>query len=433
MMGMVRKADCTDSFLWTREKSGNVADGSGDMDGLLAPERTAEALSISAKGISDMQPDENTMVVRQIFFNRKLETLASEDCPDGMCKSYMYYVQKNRIAEEATWAEDMEEYDPFLELLILSERPEPGEPDLLPNFSYMVSFISRDELDKKQWREIRDKVQEHLRGFELEKASTKRKLFSLTGKDVLASAPKIALEILILSDRQVFDEPDSLLNVSSDEPNLLLNLSFMVSFVSSCELNIGQWRQIRDAVQKYLDDFELEYFMMEKRLFYPEDKDLRESGLKATETEGRLKAALELKSLYEDLLRRIRKNHKSRGFLKKLAAEYGMSPEEARSIFSPHPVIKRNQPAQLAKELLLKTKLAKINFISSVGLLEHEILHRKPRLFFDGYIKARKLKRPLVYTTKSAVFEQDSAVKTYNTQELRLKKLTVERVWHGQI
>jgi|GEM_PF-6964894 len=402
-----------------------------------------------------MQPDENTKVVRQIILNRKLEALASEDCPDGMCKSYMYYVQRNKIAEEATWAEDMEEYDPFLELLILSERPEPGEPDSPPNFSFMVSFISSDQLDKKQWRQIRDKVQEHIGKFERERAYAKRRLFSPPVRDTLESSSKPALEILILSDRQALDELVDMLNLSGDDPDplpglssegtdpsldlpskkryFLLNLSFMVSFISSYELNIRQWREIRDKVQKYLDDFEHEYFMMEGRLFYPEEKDLRESGLKAEEIGKRLKDALELKRLYKELLSQIRKNHKSKGFLETLAAEYGMPPEEARSIFSLHSAIKRNRPAQLAKELLLKTKLAKTNFIFSVGMLEHEILHQQPRSFFDGYIKGRKLKRRHVYTTKSGPFKQDNNAMSYNIQGLRLKKLTVEKVWKGHI
>lgn len=406
-----------------------------------------------------MQPDENTKVVRQIILNRKLEALASEDCPDGMCKSYMYYVQRNKIAEEATWAEDIQEFDPFLEILILSERSESGEPDLLPNFSFMVSFISSDQLDKSQWRLIRDKVKEHLGKFERERAYAKRKLFSLTGKDALASAPKIALEILILSDRQALDELVDMLNLSGDDPDplpglssdetdpsldlpskkryFLLNLSFMVSFISSYELNIEQWRKIRNVVHKYLEDFELKYFTMEGRLFYPEDKDLSEAGQKTAKTGAKLRVALELYDEYIKLKKEIRENRKSEIYLKGLSTQYSVSMKEIRAILSPHPAglpySKRTRPAELAKELILRTQLAKDCSIKELQILESEVLHRRPNSFLRKRKRQTTLKRPIVYVIHSEPAQLDNDAMSYNIQGLRLTKLTVEKVWKGHI
>jgi hypothetical protein len=426
-----------------------------------------------------MQVNEHMKVERQIILNPKLAVLVSEDPPDGYCKGYMYYVEKNKLAEktiwrrrseaewkakwEEEWKAEREEFDPFLEILILSGLSGSDEPDRQPDFSFMVSFVSSDELDPKQWREVRDIVQKHLREFEREKFNTKGKLFFQTVKDSPVSERKTDMEILILSDRPAldepdpllgfsFDEPDPLLDISSDKPGLPLNLSFMVSFVSSFELDIKQWREIRNVVQKYLRDFEQEqsdtyfkgldpttrdseerYFQVYVKLFYPTNKDLCDPGMKSYEIEARLKAALELKQLYEHLRDEIRENHKKAGYLEELATRFGMSINEVNSILYPHSHSKRSRPAELAKELLLKLRLTSTNFIRKVNMLEYEILHRDPRKFFDGYKKGTKLKRPLVYLAKSDPIQPDIAAKNYNTQGLRLKKLTVEKVWQGHV
>jgi hypothetical protein len=392
-----------------------------------------------------MQLNDEMKVERQMFLDSELRVIVSEDPPDGYCKSYMYYVEKNKLAEKATYGKNgnIEEFDPFVEILILSHGPISAEPDRASGFSFMVSLVSSDEINKKKWRQIRDVVRKHLSDFEQEKFNTGGKPFLPKMKDPREPRPKTDLEILILSDRPAvdesdpllgfsFDEPDPLPDISSDEPGLPLNLSFMVSFVSSFELDIKQWREIHDVVQKHLRDFELEQLMLDGRLFFPRDDDLRRLERKTGDIGNRLMAAREMVKLYWDLLPQIRKNHKVRSFLERLAAEYEMPIKEARSIIYPTYGGKA-RPAELAKELVVRTKYADRARIYDARAFENEILYQEYHKIFPDRKRGAALKRPLVFAAKSASIQPDAAAKNYNTQALRLKRLTVEKVWQGHV
>jgi len=107
-------------------------------------------------------------VERHLFFNSSLQELVCEDPDDKGYADYSYYLQKNIPSEQIT-QENAEQFVPFLEVVILS--------DPLGICSFMVSFLSLDELDKKRWRRIRATIQEALDKFELDKTGSKGHLF----------------------------------------------------------------------------------------------------------------------------------------------------------------------------------------------------------------------------------------------------------------
>jgi hypothetical protein len=116
--------------------------------------------------LSDMRLHPGLKVERHIYFNSNFDELVREDPEDKGYADYSYYFQRNKLGEKVT-EENAEQFAPFLELLILS--------DPLGYCSFMVSFLSEDELDKNRWQRIQLVVQKYLEEFELEKAGPKRK------------------------------------------------------------------------------------------------------------------------------------------------------------------------------------------------------------------------------------------------------------------
>jgi hypothetical protein len=247
-----------------------------------------------------MQLPPETRVERHIYLNSKLEVMLREDPLDKNYHSYLYYVQKNNIAEGTSW-EEAKGHVPFLEVVILS--------DPANNFSFMVSFVSGDELDK------------------------------------------------------------------------------------------GQWRGVRDAVEKHLRDFEQEKLGTRGLLFYPEEKDRLESAKKGEDNKARLEAAEKLKTLYKELLAQIRKSHKEQGFLTKLALDHGIPLKEVKSILNGG-TGGNPQPAELAKALIVNTELARGIRVYDTKTLETEVLYRDHISYFHKQKRTTELKRPFISTDK---------------------------------
>ena len=108
------------------------------------------------------------MVERQVFLNSKLDTILEIDPPDKKYKGFLTCLDSNADGSKVTW-ENVEDYTPFLELLILR--------DLLGSYSYRLIVSCHEELDKTNWRRLRDRTNKILEDFEYQKTETKGRLF----------------------------------------------------------------------------------------------------------------------------------------------------------------------------------------------------------------------------------------------------------------
>ena len=115
-----------------------------------------------------MTIDLEKMVERQVFLNSKFHTILEVDPPGKNYLGFLSCLHRNIQGNKVTW-EDIEDYTPFLEVLILR--------DISGLFSYKVILTCYDELDKANWRRLRDRVTEILEDFEFQKVGTKGLMF----------------------------------------------------------------------------------------------------------------------------------------------------------------------------------------------------------------------------------------------------------------
>jgi hypothetical protein len=107
-------------------------------------------------------------VERQVFLNSKLNVIFSADPLDKRAVNFLDHLLKHVDDRTVTW-EHSEDLVPYLAVSIFT-----GPSGY---FSHAVSLDSYDKLSKKQWRELRNRVDQILDDFEFEKFGSRGFLF----------------------------------------------------------------------------------------------------------------------------------------------------------------------------------------------------------------------------------------------------------------
>ena len=151
--------------------------------------------------------------------------------------------------------------------------------------------------------------------------------------------------------------------------------SYTVSLDSYDKLNKKQWRDLRNCVDKILEDFEFEKFGSRKFLFYPETKDAEEIDKASENNAIQLAAARKLKENHKILQTKI-KEMLDRGDKPSQMAEHFKLTEQEVRYYLHNAVTGRPTPAELAKIILLNTREAKESGLGQKSQLEDEVLNR---------------------------------------------------------
>lgn len=115
----------------------------------------------------------DSFVMRQVFFNNKLEVIDEIDPPEKASVNYLKHLAKN-LSHKIT-EDNVGDFVLFLEDIIIRS--------ISGYFSYKVVLSSHDDLDRSTWRHIRDRTYEVLERYESDNFGTKGKLFYPVEKD----------------------------------------------------------------------------------------------------------------------------------------------------------------------------------------------------------------------------------------------------------
>lgn len=172
--------------------------------------------------------------------------------------------------------------------------------------------------------------------------------------------------------------------------------SYMVTVLTTDELDVPQWRRIRECTIEELRKFQIDKLGGQCNLFYPIAKDKTELHEKSQQFSDMLQGAHELKKLHKKTTSEIVQMLRRGDPTSKIAAVLEMKEEDVKGLLygsrSGTP-----QPSTLAAEILRNSDLAKQLGLTGDYQLENEVLTRSIETYFPkGKKRGNVSKRPRI-------------------------------------